>query len=122
MKFDTSLKNNYNDVNLSLQRKKLLNFAKNEIESLKEEMFDVYNIDDIYLLESFYDNTKPFIEMVPVILEMNFSDFCLLVDSKSMNYKFLNIIVKTNDEIYSFSKDNLKKLKEGLHYDKIHKL
>ena len=122
MKFDSTLKNNYNDLNISIQRKNLLESAKNQIENIKEEMFDAYGIEDIYLLESFYNNDVPFIDKVPIFFKMNYSDFCSLVDSKCIDYSMLEIFVETNDGTYSFSKDNLKLLKEGLHYDKVYKL
>lgn len=122
MKFNSTLKNNYNDLTLSAQRKNLLNTAKIEIDKLKEEMFDVYGIEEIFLLESFYNNEKPYIDKVPVVFKMNYSDFCALVDSKSMRYSNLEIFVETNDGIYSFSKDNLNILKEDFQYDKVYKL
>lgn len=122
MKFSATLKNNYNDLNISFQRKKLLESAKSQIENLKEEMFDVFKIENIYLLESFYNNDVPFIEKVPVFFRMNYSDFCSLVDSKYIDYSLLEIFIETNNEIYSLNKDKLKLLREEFHYDKIYKL
>ncbi len=120
MKFNQTLKNNLNDTNLSPHRRKLLKQCESNISNLKEMMFDVYGIEKIYLLESFYDNDKPYIDKVPVLIRMNYSDFCALADSKCLNYSNLDIFVETNDGIYSIGKDKLKPIEEGsLHHDKI---
>jgi len=104
MKFDLSLDN----ISEPIQKEYVLSKNKSIIKELKQHMFDLYNVDEIFLDQEFYNADVAFSESIPVIIPMKYKSFCKLVDNKEIEFSnSINYIIETEEEFYSLDKNNV---------------
>ena len=119
MTFSQTLKNQTTLNNLPIQRKQLLESVN--LEYIKESLFDKYDVESIEIHEKFYSNEEPYLDKVPIVIEMTYKNFCNLVDSKFFDQSDpFEYFVNTGNGIYTLLEDNLwKNISSGVSHDQI---
>lgn len=86
MKFN-DLKNYYPTLNEALKdsrRKSLFVSKQNKLLELKEKLFDVYDVEDIYIIDDFFDKSIFSINKLPIYCEMSQQSFDAFVEQKEI--------------------------------------
>ncbi len=107
MKFNVAeeKKDRYNSLQelKTNKKEKLLSFMP-QIEKIRQDLYDDYNIENIYLYGDILEKTK-YDGQISLMIEMENSEFEKMVDSKYLDqYKDMNFCISLEDTIY-YKKD-----------------
>lgn len=107
MKFQKSQNKVYfNDIkNLNETRKLILDDNKTMIDEIKQKMFDLYDVENMFVINEFLDKDVYNVEYIPLLFSLSKGNFEDLVENKQLkdfysNNIKLNILVE--NKLYIF--------------------
>ena len=107
MKIPVDYYNSIKDALKNPRRKELFESKTNHIEALKTTMFDCFNVDNVYVIDGFFDKEQFTLPTLPVYMEMCQSEFEDFVDSTKMLFlkEDFDVYIKVKETLYHYYDD-----------------